>query len=192
MKKTLLAVAVVLLPALALSDDNEGWIKLFDGKTLDGWKINENKESWSVVDGAIRGKGQRSHIFTEGEYTDFEFKAEVKTEPKANSGMYFRVEFGPGWPKGYEAQVNNTHPDPRKTGSLYAISDVKEQLCKDNEWWTQHIICKGNHITIKVNGKTVVDFEDKDNRYTKGHLALQQHDPGSVVYYRNLMVKPLK
>ena len=173
-------------------DEKDGWKSLFDGKTFNGWKINENPDSWTVQDGMIRGKGDRSHLFTEEEFQDFEFKAEVMTAPGANSGMYFRVEFGPAWPKGYEAQVNNTHKDPRKTGSLYAISDVKEILCEDNKWWTQHIICQGNHIIIKVNDKVVVDYVDKENRFAKGRLGLQQHDPGSVVHYRNLMVKPLK
>ena len=106
--------------------------------------------------------------------------------------MYFRAEFGgPGWPTGYEAQVNSTHSDWRRTGSLWGIKDVKEQLIPPNTWWHQHIIVRGNHIIIKVNDKVVVDYTDEENRYTDGYLALQQHDPAGVVKYKNLMMRPL-
>ncbi len=104
--------------------------------------------------------------------------------------MYFRAEFSRGWPRGYEAQVNNSHRDPKRTGSLYNFVDVREQLVPDDTWWNQHIIVRGNHIVIKVNDKVVVDYVDEKGTHKKGHLALQQHDPGSVVHYKNLMVKP--
>src|ERR1035438_10319320 len=80
-----------------------------------------------------------------------EFKAEVKINHGGNSGMYFRAKFGPEWPAGYEAQVNNTHSDWRRTGSLYRFADIKEQLIPDDTWWTQQVIANGNHIIIKVN-----------------------------------------
>jgi hypothetical protein len=170
----------------------DGWISMFDGKTLDGWKANERPESWKVVDGAIVGDGPVSHLFwMKQECENCEFRAEVKLNHSGNSGMYFRTAFGPGFPRGYESQVENTSPDPQKTGSLYGIARVTEQLIQDDTWWTQHIIAQGNHIIIKVNGKTVVDTKDERNRYTKGYLALQQHNAGSVVQYRNLMMRPL-
>jgi len=171
----------------------DGWISMFDGKTLDGWKANEHPESWKVVDGAITGDGPASHLFwMQQECVDCEFRAEVKLNHSGNSGMYVRAAFGPGFPKGYEAQVENTSQDPQKTGSLYGISKVLEQLVQDDTWWTQDVIAQGNHIIIKVNGKTVTDTVDERNRYTKGYLALQQHNQGSVVQYRNLMMRPLK
>ncbi len=177
----------------AQEKSTDGWTSLFDGKTLNGWKASEMPENWSVVEGCIVGRGDRSHLFyMEQEFTDCEFKAEVKLNKGGNSGMYFRTAFGTGWPTGYEAQVNNSHKDPKRTGSLYNFVNVREQLVPDDTWWTQHIAIKGNHIVIKVNDKVVVDYVDEKNTHKKGHLALQQHDPGSVVQYRNLMVKPLK
>jgi len=172
--------------------DDEGWITLFDGVSLDGWKANEHPESWSVEDGMIVGHGVRSHLFyMDREFTDVEFKAEIWLRKGSNSGMYFRTEFGPAWPKGYEAQVNNSHGDPVRTGSLYNMVKITEQLIDDETWWEQTVICKGNHIVIKVNDEVVVDFVDENNTYKKGYLALQQHDPGSEVHYRNLMARPL-
>jgi hypothetical protein len=175
-----------------IAADNDGWIKMFDGKTLSGWKANERPESWTVRDGCITGDGEASHLFwMEKECENCEFKAEVKIGPGGNSGMYFRTAFGPGFPKGYEAQVNTSHKDPVKTGSLYNFHKIFDQLIPDDVWGTQHIIAQGNHIIIKVNDKVATDFVDEKNTFTKGYCALQQHNKGSVVQYRNLMFKPL-
>jgi hypothetical protein len=150
-------------------------------------------------------KGPRSHLFYVGDlqpFEDFEFKAEVKTAPGSNSGIYIHTKFQEeGWPKqGYEVQVNNTHKDPKKTGGLYSVSDVFEAPAKDNEWFEMFISVKGKHIVIKVDGKKVVDYEEPAggsptagfNRVLgKGTFALQAHDPDSKVCYRNICVKKL-
>jgi hypothetical protein len=191
-ERPLILLLSALLAAPAAMPGEKGWKKIFDGQTLGGWKANERPENWKVEDGAIVGRGDRSHLFYMDEPCEnCEFKAKVKLIKGGNSGMYFRAEFMPGWPQGYEAQVNNSSSDPRRTGSLYAIADVKEQLVPDDTWWEQHIIANGNHIIIKVNGKTVVDHVDEKKTYMKGYLALQQHDPTSVVMYKDLMMKRL-
>jgi len=187
-----LALAGLLAAACLPAADDGGWISMFDGQTLNGWKAGDNPESWSVKNGEIVGDGERSHLFYMlHECRNCEFKAEVKINHGGNSGMYFRAAFGPDWPKGYEAQVNNTHSDWRRTGSLYRFSDIKEQLIPDDTWWTQDVIANGNHIIIKVNDKVVVDYVDEKNTYQEGHLALQQHNKGSVVEFRNLMMRIL-
>jgi hypothetical protein len=209
--------SILIIACLALcgcqsaqTAQNEGWIKLFDGKTLNGWTPSENKECFSVQEGKIVVNGPRSHLFYTGpvmgaNFTNFEWKADVMTRPNSNSGMYFHTQYQEtGWPdKGYEVQVNNTHSDWRKTGGLYAIVDVKDAPAKDNEWFTQHIIVIGKHITIKVNGKITVDYTEPDGisqtgypntpgrKVSSGTFALQGHDPGSTVYFKNIMVKPL-
>ena len=192
LRSWILSLVLCCLAAQLLSAADDGWIRMFDGKTLNGWKASERPENWTVEDGAIVGRGDRSHLFYMVEQCeDCEFKAEVKINKGGNSGMYFRAEYGPGWPKGYEAQVNTSHKDPVKTGSLYNFVKIFDQLVPEDTWFTQHIIAKGNHIIIKVNDKTVVDFVDEKHTYKKGYLALQQHDPGSVVQYRNLMMRKL-
>ena len=123
------ALALVWTWLLPAQQTPGGWISMFDGKTLNGWKASENESGWTVEDGAIVGRGPRTHLFwMVQECENCEFKATVKINHGGNSGMYFRAAFGPGWPKGYEAQVNNSHKDWRRTGSLYGIQDVKEQL----------------------------------------------------------------
>jgi len=187
--------------------ETTGWINLFDGKTLNGWKASENKDTFSVHDGMIVVDGPRSHLFYVGpvgnaDFKNFEFKTDVMTRPGANSGIYFHTEYQEtGWPdKGYEVQVNNTHSDWRKTGGLYAVQDVREGV-NDNEWFTEHIIVQDKRIIIKVNGKTTVDWTEPEDwkpskgmtgrKISNGTFALQGHDPKSVIYYKNVMVKPL-
>lgn len=170
--------------------NKKGWIKLFDGKTLSGWTSMDNGK-WEMKDGILTGSGPMGHLFSPNQYTNLEFRVEAKLNHGGNSGMYFRAEKGTGWPKGYEAQVQNTSSDPAKTGTLYFFHPIKEQLVQDDTWWTQHVIAIGNRIIIKVNDKIVTDFVDEKNTYKSGHLAFQQHDPGSVVQYRKVMVKRL-
>jgi hypothetical protein len=185
----LLAASALVLSARHKADE---WIPMFDGSTLDNWKANEHPESWTVKDGAITGDGPASHLFWMKEKcVNCEFKAEVKIGHMGNSGMYFRTAFGPGFPKGYEAQVNSSHTDPVRTGSLYNFVKVFDVLVPDDTWYTQHIIIEGNHIQIFINDKKTVDFTDEKNTFTDGYLALQQHNAGSVVQFKNLMMRHL-
>lgn len=171
--------------------DAKGWIRLFDGKTLSGWKTFDPGH-WTINgEGLLVGQGSRSHLFSPRTYKNLEFKAEAKLNHEGNSGMYFRAKLMPGWPDGYESQVENTSKDPQKTGSLYNRAKMFDQLIADDTWWTQHVIAIGNRIIIKVNDKIVVDFVDEKRSFIEGHLALQQHNDGSIVNYRNVQVKPL-
>ncbi|NBV44694.1 MAG: DUF1080 domain-containing protein [Planctomycetia bacterium] len=199
------AVGLAIVAGAARGQE-AGFEPLFDGKSLAGWKANENPASWQVVDGQIVCHGPRSHLFYMGpdaakpaEFKNFHFKAEVMTKPGANSGIYFHTRYQPdGWPeKGHEAQVNNSQSDPVRTGSLYNVVKNFEAPAKDDTWFTEEVIVEGDHIVIKVDGKTIVDFvektaEVKDGRkLSAGTFALQAHDPGSEVHYRNIRVKRL-
>ena len=126
------------------------------------------------------------------------------TKPHANSGMYFHTKYQPaGFPKtGIECQIDNSHTDPRRTGSLYQLKDImNDSPAKDNEWFTQTVIVDGQHITVKINDKIVNEFtwtkdlkregSFKDNVLGSGTFALQGHDPGSETHFRKVMVKPL-
>ncbi len=190
--------------------DADGWYSLFNGKDLTGWKTTkDNPDTIKVVDGEIVVHGPRCHLFYAGpvnnaDFKNFEWKCEVMTKPKANSGMYFHTKYQDvGWPAyGIEVQVNNTHGDPIKTGSLYELSNIlNDSPAKDNEWFTQDIRVEGNHVVVKVNGKVVKDYTQptdlkregnfEKNLIGSGTFALQGHDPGSETHYRKVMVKPL-
>ena len=185
-----IAMVLGLITAGSANAEDGKWVSLFDGKTLSGWTTHDGSVgNWRVEDGAIVGSGPASHLFSpRGDYKDFHYRAEFKINDKGNSGMYFRTEKGPGFPKGYEAQVNSTHRDPVRTGSLYNLVLIKEQLVPPDTWFTQEVIVKGNHITVIVNGKTLYEFVDQQNTYKTGHFAFQQHDPGSTVKIRKIEV----
>ena len=199
-----------------LGGTSRGWIPLFDGKTLNGWQASENRGSWQIEDGALVTKGPRSHLFYLGDvhnhnFKNFEFKADVKTTPGSNSGIYFHTEYQEsGWPaKGYECQVINSnlnvkpgrYVERKMTGSLYAIRNLWKSPVQDNEWFNYHIVVQGKTIRIYINGELMTDYtesnhafrpEDKKERLlSSGTFALQCHDRKSVVYYKDIKAKPL-
>jgi hypothetical protein len=201
-----LAAACAACPArtaVAADADVDGWIELFNGTDLTGWKIGENAKSFSVENGTLVVNGPRAHAFYVGpdgnaSFTNFDFQAEVMTTPGSNSGIYFHTQYQEdGWPtRGYEAQVNQTHGDPKKTGGLYNVQDNYQVPAKDNEWFTYEISVDGKHIVVKIDGKTVSDYTEPDDldrpdrRLSSGTFAIQAHDPKSKVYFRNVRVRP--
>lgn len=200
------ATAVAETSATGVQPDADGWYTLFNGKNLDGWKFSEDPGSFAVEDGKIVVSNKRSHLFYDGpvenhDFTNFEFQAEVMTKPGANSGIYFHTQFQEeGFPNiGHEIQVNNSHTDWRRTGSIYSIQDLREVPTKDDEWYTEYIKVEGQTITVKLNGETVNEYiepvggnpEKPGRKISSGTFCLQAHDPNSVVYYRNIRVKPL-
>jgi len=204
--KPLAILLLALLPACAAEP---GWTDLFNGKDLTGWKASENQGTFTVHDGAIVAHGPRSHCFYVGDFhnhvfKDYELKVDIMTLPGSNGGVFIDTEYqDKGWPsRGFEVQVNNTYQgDLRRTASLYEVQDNNADVAKDNVWFTEHIIVKGNHITIKVDGKTIEEWTEPADwagtknfpgrRIAPGTIALQGHDPGSTVYYRNIRIKPL-
>lgn len=208
MKNAALLSLLLLSTANFAAENKDGWISLFDGKSLEGWKANENPDTFKVEDGKIVVFGPRSHLFYVGPvknhtFKNFELKLDIMTFPKANSGVYFHTEWlDAGFPrKGFEVQVNNSHTDPKRTAGLYGVKDNYDAIAKDEEWFTMHIIVEGKRVTTKVNGKTIVDYTESDasetarrnsaRRISSGTFALQGHDPGSKIQYKNILVKPL-
>ncbi|MHC4507835.1 MAG: 3-keto-disaccharide hydrolase [Planctomycetota bacterium] len=179
------------------------WQSLFDGKTFDGWRASENKDTFTIQDGKIVAHGPRSHLFYVGpvnnaNFKNFELSADVMTTPGSNSGIYFHTEYQEtGWPdKGFECQVNTTHRDRKKTGGLYAVQDVIDDApSKDNEWFHYYIRVEGDHVVIQINGKTTAAWTQPEDwgmdgrKIGEGTFALQGHDPKSIVYYKNIMVR---
>ncbi len=227
MKRTL---SVLLLGALALcravgadnvlttAEKSAGWKLLFDGKSLDGWKASEDKGAFTVENGCIvtfsdvekakANKWKKSHLFYTGpvngaNFKNFELSLDIKTAPKANSGVYIHTAYQEtNWPdKGYEVQVNNTHKDVKKGAGLYAVKDNLEAPAKDGEWYTMVIKVEGKRIQTFVNGKQIVDFTEPTpatpppkmpgRMLSQGTFAIQGHDAESVVMYKNIKVRVL-
>ncbi len=193
------------------------WIPLQDGKSLAGWKAAERPESWVVEDGAFVSRGDRSHLFYVGkvgkhDFRNFEFSADVMTSPGSNSGIYVHTKWqGPGWPAaGYELQVINSNPpaesmngyvEHKMTGSIYAVRNTWVAPAKDNEWFNYRIRVVGKTLQTFIDDQLVAEYAEpdaafrpddkKDRLLGSGTIALQAHDPGSVVKYRNMKIKLL-
>lgn len=184
------------------------WQSLFDGKTLDGWRASEAPGSFNVRDGEIVVRGPRSHLYYVGDvahhdFRDFELQLDVMTKPSANSGVYFHTQWQQeGWPaKGYEVQVNNSHSDPKRTAGLYAVKDNFNAPVKDDVWFKLRIRVEGQRVRTYVDDKLIVDYTQpkqperpadmKGRVLSSGTFALQAHDPGSEVHYRDIKVRVL-
>ncbi|TWT47486.1 3-keto-disaccharide hydrolase [Botrimarina hoheduenensis] len=204
-----LALSVALLVSGFSTASANDWVSLFNGKDLTGWRASEHPETFRVEEGLIVANGERSHLYYVGpvckaDFRNFEWRCEVMLEPGSNSGMYFHTEYQDvGWPeRGYEAQLNNTQSDRKKTGGLYDIADVMDvSPVRDNEWFTQHVIVRGKRIIVKVNDQVVTDYTEPDDADSQpnrrggrllshGTIALQGHDPGSTARFRKIEVKP--
>jgi hypothetical protein len=193
----------VLVPGLACAAEGE-WVSLFDGKSLEGWTALELKGKgtslWEVKDGTIQGSGEPSMLFSpKGHYKNFRYRVELKINDHGNSGMYIRTPKEATFTKGYEIQVNSTHGDPIKTGSVYTFVHIFKQLVPPDTFFTQEVEAvdknyRGKIVTaikVKVNDELLYEFLDHDRNWTTGHFAFQQHDPGSRVTIRKVEVMEL-
>lgn len=181
--------------------DDSKWVALFDGKTMDGWEVIGREGSiWTVKDGALTGSGDASMlVHTSGPYKNFRYRAEVKISDGGNSGLYFRTTRKPGFADGYEAQIDSTHRDPIRTGSLYGMNHVYKQLVKPDTWFTYEIEVRDNvwrgrdntRIKVTVDDDELYEYLDFALTFKQGHFAFQHHDPGSIVAIRKVEVMEL-
>ncbi len=232
-----LALPLASVQLAAQTDTPEtGFVSLFDGKTLDGWKIGDNADVFQVHDGLIvmecpATNHNPAHLFYDGEvnahkFRNFDLRVDVMTYPCANSGIYFHTKFQQaGWPRfGIECQVDNSHVDWRRTGSLYGLLNVTwgpetppankrdgvimlaEPPVTDNVWYTQEIICRDGAVTVKLNGKPLLDYKigeaDVEHKLStgmtwlpEGTICLQGHPPMpghiSKTCFKNIRIRIL-
>ncbi len=208
-------VVFFAMPAAWSADKEtpEGFEPLFNGKDLTGWKVNKggNMKVWGAEDGILYVQGAGGGwLMTEKEYADFDLQLEYKVPEKGNSGVALRspMEGDPAY-AGMEIQILDDvwHKANYKglrrtqlTGSIYdVVPPSKEAIKPVGEWNKMHIIAKGRHVTVELNGTKIVNanLDDHKNRADKhpgllrekGHLGLQSHD--GRVEFRNLYVKSL-
>lgn len=193
--------ALVSQPPATLAQEKK-WVSLFDGKSLEGWeKVGKPESQWEVKEGALAGSGPASMLVcTVGPFKNFRYRAEIKINDKGNSGLYFRTTRKPGFSDGYEAQIDSTHTDPIRTGSLYGMCHVYDQLVKPDTWFTYELevrddVWRGREMTrikITVDGRELYEYLDFDKTFKEGYFAFQQHDPGSRVSIRKVEVQELE
>lgn len=171
-----------------------GLNSIFTGKDFTGWKVRIPKDrnvTAKIEDGAIRLQGGPGYVESQGDYSDFHARFRIKTLPKekssSNSGIFIRGPRFPGddyvdWPEGIEAQVFNQDND-FTTGGWYHFMKASAVYAQDDEWFWMDVNVVGNRYQSWVNGMPAASWTDPENRFTKGILGLQAHDPKSVIYY---------
>jgi hypothetical protein len=190
------------------------WTPLFDGRSIAGWRASENPASFRARDGVLTASGPRAHLFYDGPVQDanfrnFEFECEALARPGANSGVFFHTAFQEkSWPEqGFEVQICNTHTgeggyrERKKTGSLYGVRNVYKAFADDDKWFSIRIAVRGKQVEVRVNGMMLVDYVEPTPPIQaprtpgrvlgSGTFALQCHDSGSTVSFRNIRVRPL-
>lgn len=181
------------------------WQVLFDGTSLNGWKhADENKESARLENGILILNGERCHLFWVGEdgkasFKNFEAEIVFQTEKNANSGLFFHTQWqAQDWPAyGLECQINATHGDWRKTGSIYGVQDMKKPGHEDGKWVTMKLRVEGNEVKVWLDNELQNEWTQtekhtwKKKRIDSGTFALQAHDPDSIVRIKSFRVKTL-
>jgi hypothetical protein len=202
---------------LTAQEKKDGWKLLFDGKTLDGWRVFKKKgtRGWAVKDGAIYlEKPGSGDLMTEAQYGNFVFSVDWKFESGNNSGIIYRVgeQGAETWITGPEMQVLTEYPKAKFTknsgGALYDMYAPKVSALKPRDQWnTFKIVANGKHLEQWVNGVKVVDCDIgsddwnarlarskwKNNKLfaslPSGHIALQDHE--ARIFFRNVKIKVL-
>lgn len=200
------SAAAVAPNSLSDAEKEAGWTLMFNGKDLEGWKMSEvNADSVRVADGTIVTNGPAGHLYFGEDGTadlkEFEFQADVYSKGPSNSGIYILTAYQRGgWPaKGFECQIANGYGDPRKTASIYAIDDLSESPAQDDKWFHYHIKVEDGTVRIWIDGELAnewtqpEDWNNNDrNLNNPGTIALQAHDPGSEVRFKNMKLRVIE
>lgn len=193
----------------------QDWKPLFNGENLDGWE-HVGPGEFVVEDGLLRTKGGMGLLWFSGEKLgDCVIRVVYKTgTPRSNSGVYVRIADKPADPwyavhNGFEVQIADNGSPNRGTGSVYTFSDAKAHPSKSGEWNTLEVTLKGPRISSKINGVDVTSFDSstldpnakritgegdpsRAPRPNQGYIGLQNHDDNSVVFFKEVSVRPLK
>ena len=201
-----LILGLLLVTPVRAADAEKGFVPLFDGKTLQGWKqLGGGKAKYAVENGQIVGTSvpntPNSFLCTEKTYGDFILELECKVDKELNSGIQIRSEYNKEV-FGYQVEID---PSPRAwsggimdhRGWLFDLKDKPEaqKAFKQNEWNHYRIECRGNSIKTWINGVAVADL--KDSKRLHGFIGLQVHGVGEKtepleIRFRNLRIKDIE
>jgi len=208
MKRLLMALIGGLLlaaPVWAQEPAGSGWVPLFDGNDLTGWK-NNGQEKWVVDDGSILGEstvGHYGYLTTEKTYSDFVLRLKFKPETNGNSGVFTRSRITGDSPKtGPDIEGMQIEVDPtRHTGGIYESGHrgwiamplpACENAIKPRDWNDLEIAAEGRHFVTRLNGAQCVDYMDADQHFTEGVIGLQLHTGGGVkIRFKDIYLMPL-
>jgi hypothetical protein len=201
-------VAIGLMAAFTVvvhGAPEKGWVALFNGKDLTGWKKNGD-EKWIAENGTILCESTANkygYLTTEETYRDFDLRLKFKGEAAGNSGLFFRARImGIDPEHGPDIEGMQVEVDPgadKHTGGLYesggrgwvAMPTAEgERALKPEEWNDLDASVRGNHIVVRLNGVQVTDYNDASPKFTDGVIGLQIHTGGGVkMRWKDIYIK---
>jgi hypothetical protein len=207
-RTAILAVSLLAPALMARADElaqtaEDGFTPLFNGKDLSGWE--GDRKLWKVEDGSIVGLSpgiQRNQFLaTEKTYGDFELRLEFRLQDgKGNTGVQFRSKRVPGSSEveGYQADLGEKYwgclyDEHRRNRVLVQAADGLDDVLKKDGWNTYVIRAEGDHVVLKINGHTTVDYREPDAAIPRtGVIALQVHSgPPMRIDFRNIRIRSL-
>jgi hypothetical protein len=191
------------------------FVPLFNGEDLTGWKSHPDQAGdWTVQDGVLHGSTRQSYLFSErADFENYYLRVEAKINTGGDSSVCFRLPFhlqkwgnkleNYGMSGGYEVDLHKIPSRLLRTGSIFAahtrvedpsqilvhVSD--DTLINADKWFAMDVLADGNHLVVKINGKTVADCEDPLSRYHAGHIALHVFNSATAVQFRKIEIKEL-
>ncbi len=212
------ALAIAVGPGQSSPAADEGWTPLFDGKTLDGWKVNGGHARYAVEDGMIVGTtvdGSPNTFLCRGDYSDFVLELEVKCDPRLNSGVQVRshvygmddpdeknrkragVVYGPQCEIARQeiGTAGRFYDEGRRGKWLAEIRPEAKGAFKDDGWNRYRIVVQGHRYRSWINGVAASDFTDDVDQ--RGLIGLQVHgiprgEGPYQVRWRNIRIRELK
>jgi Domain of Unknown Function (DUF1080) len=196
------------------ADSSSTWRPLFDGRSLDGWE-HVGPGKLVIEDRVLRTEGGMGLLYYAREKLgNCVLRVTYKTaNDRSNSGVYIRIADKPKdeWyavHHGFEVQIMDTGSNGRGTGSIYTFAKATAKPGKPGDWNTMEITLKGNRVLTAINGVQVADFDSsglepqaneptgeadpaRGPRPESGYIGLQNHDEKSVVYFKDVSVRPL-
>jgi len=186
----LLALAVCgVLFTQASAQTAPAWTTLFDGRNLDAFNP-VGTANWKIADGAVQADSGTGFLVTKQPYGDFEIKADIWVDEKANSGIFIRCADPAkiGADTCYEVNVYDTRPDPAyATGAIVDVAKVTTPMKAGGKWNTLEIRAEGPRLMVTLNGMRTVDVQDA--KHARGPIGLQYG--AGVVKFRNVQVRAL-
>lgn len=188
-----IALMLILISTPFGHAEENGFVSLFDGKTLQGWHLM-NKAKFVAEDGVIKLNSGRGWLRSDKEYSDFILRVELRfMKPKQDGGVFLRAsKDGKGWPKSrYEVQSENSKRMAKIFGAKYKLDVEKAQsaLKPVGEWNEYEIQLIGPKIEVRLNGE-LVTTSDSLTKLSKGYIGLQGE--GGFHEYRNIRIKELE
>ncbi len=202
--------------ALRLGAAGEGWLNLFNGASLEGWRGRGQAGAWRVSGGTVTAGKGGAYLFYNGpahgaRFRNFELEVEALLEAGASAGIYFHTADVPaGEPQqGFRIQLNNTAAkqpgrlERAMTGSLYGLRNIYKPMVADNQWFKIHAAVRGKNIQVRLNGTLLVDYTEPTPPVVppgagrgcvlgQGTFALGRYDAGAAAArFRSVRVRPL-